>query len=93
MVNEPGRILLFQSGLVHGEIGGENIEVDAGKVGCAWIAVLLHLFAEIFALQQVGELSEGGESRRSFLLQASGCTIRLLSHQIPLVLIVMTVET
>ena len=38
-------------------------------------------------------MGEGGESRRSFLFPARRCIARRIGYQIPLVFIVMAVET
>ncbi len=45
------------------------------------------------AFEQVIEMGEGGEGRRSILLPARRCLTRRVSHLIPLVLIVVAVET
>ena len=45
------------------------------------------------ALDQVSEMGEGREGRRSILLPARRCLTRRVSHLIPLVLIVVAVET
>ena len=47
----------------------------------------------VLALEQVCEVGEGREGRRPFLLTTPRWFTRHVSHQIPLVLIVVTVET
>jgi hypothetical protein len=59
----------------------------AGEKG-GFFSILLGL-----AFEQVSEMGEGGEVRRSILLPALRCLTRRVSHLIPLVLIVVAVET
>ena len=46
-----------------------------------------------FAPEQVGEMGEGCEGRRSFLVPDRWCRFGCISYQVPLVFIVMAVET
>jgi TRAP-type uncharacterized transport system fused permease subunit len=77
----------FEGRTPHGERRVSARWGRAGEKG-GFISILLDL-----ALEQVSEMGEGREGRRSILLPARRRLTRRVSHLIPLVLIVVAVET
>src|SRR5512146_246598 len=90
MKNE--NILLFRVGPVYRCVREGEVRMEQAATRRE-IGPGVFSFGDVSALEHVRKMGEGREGRRSILLPARRRLTRCVSHLIPLVLIVVTVET